>query len=298
MQARQDTRLPNSVKVISLATWLLLVLAVDGHAQSISDVQTRLIQEYVDAFKPQGMVAVLIPIGQEAGDVMDRLGEEFVHRRKECFPDLIVDEKPSRLPNVDISAGAALRLGLGAEQIGDAELNAVGNNRVILLFDQVTVQTFSQGQLRQSIDRSACPEVARLIDKNPDALKEGTLLLGSVFRARSIVRISRQQGGGGSFSLDGLRALVKRFGWSLRGEGGAEVESAEAIELSKAEESAPVAFRPAFIRLDPSQPGYRAAEGKLGAPSIVLFNPQSEDDRLALNAWIDRSLATALNKTR
>jgi hypothetical protein len=63
--------------------------------------------------------------------------------------------------------------------------------------------------------------------------------------------------------------------------------------LSNAE-PLPVAFRPAFIRLDPSQPGYRAIEGRRDAPSVVAFNPASEDDRLALSSWIERNLPTAM----
>ena len=273
------------------------VIACGGRAQSGNAVQARLIQEYVDAFKPHGMIAVLIPIGQEPGDVMDRLGEEFVHRRGECFPQLTARESPSRLPNLDLGVSTAVRLGLGLEQVGDTELKALGENQVLLRFDHVTVQTLSQGEMRQAIDRKACPEVASLIDKKPEALENGTLLLGEVFRARSIVRVSRAQGGGGSFSLSGLRALATRFGLALKAEGGGEIEAAQAIELSSAE-LVPVAFRPAFIRLDPSQPGYRAGEGRPGAPSIVPFNPESEADRLALNAWIDRNLPSAINGAR
>jgi len=275
-------------------TLLAALIGCEARAQSGSAVQARLIQEYVDAFKPHGMIAVLIPIGQEPGDVLDKLGEEFVHRRGECFPQLTAQESPSRLPNLDLGASAALRLGLGLDQVGDAELKALGDNQVLLRFDHVMVQTLSQGEMRQAIDRKACPEVASLIDKKPEALESGTLLLGEVFRARSIVRVSRAQGGGGSFSLSGLRTLASRFGLGLKAEGGGEIEAAQAVELSSAEPT-PVAFRPAFIRLDPSQPGYRAGEGRQGAPSIVPFNPESEDDRLALNAWIDRNLPTAIN---
>jgi hypothetical protein len=265
-------------------------------AQSWTSAQGQLIREYVDVFRPHGMIAVLISIGQAPGDVVDRFGEEFVHRRSECFADLTAQESPSSLPNFDLGAAAALRLGLGLQQIGDAEVQALGENRVILRFDRVTVQTVSQGELRQTINRKACPEIGRLIDKDPEALKEGSFLLGEVFRARSIVRVNQDKGGGGMFSLSGLRALAARLGLRLRAEAGGDLEVAQVVELSSTE-PVPVAFRPAFIRLDPSQPGYRSTEARPNAPSIVPFNPDSEDDRLALSSWIDRNLQRAIGAT-
>ena len=266
-------------------------------AQSAISLQGQLIREYLEAFKPHGMVAVLDPMGQEPGDVIDRLGEEFVHRRGECFSNLTAQQSPSSLPNFDLGAAAAVRLGLGLPQVGDAELRAFGDDRVILRFDHVTVRTVSQGELRQAIDRRSCPEVARLIDKDPEALKEGTFLLGEVFLARRIIRVNRAGGGGGTFSLSGLRALAARLGLRLRADGGGDLEAAQTIELSSTE-PLPVAFRPAFIRLDPNQPGYRSVEGRSDAPSIVPYNSDSETDRLALSSWIERNMPTVTGATR
>jgi hypothetical protein len=112
-----------------------LLFAAGARAQTGGSMQAKLIQEYVEAFKPHGMVAVLIPIGQEPGDVIDKLGEEIIHRRRECFPRLTAEETPSTLPNFDLSLSAALRLGLELKQMGDAELKALGDDRVILRFD-------------------------------------------------------------------------------------------------------------------------------------------------------------------
>lgn len=264
-------------------------------AQSVSTAQEQLIREYVDAFKPYGMIAVLISIGQEPGDVVERLGEELVHRRDECFSNLRTRESPSSLPNFDLGASAALRLGLGLQQVGEADLRALGVNQVSLRFDQVTVQTVSQGELGQTINRRACPEVAQLIDRDPEALKRGNFLVSQVFLARSIVKINRERSGGGTFSL--LRALAARFGLPFRADGGVNLETAQAVELSSAR-PVPVAFRPAFIRLDPSQPGYRSGPGRPNAPTIVPFNPESEDDVVALSSWIDQQLPTAISPAR
>lgn len=296
MSGKRPARLPNCAGLL-IAIAAVIVHAAAALAQSATSVQAQLIREYLDVFAPHGMVAILDPIGQEAGDVIDKLGEEYIHRRDECFSNLIPRVSPANLPNFDIGAAAAVRLGLGVPQVGDAELHALGDDRVILRFDHVSVQTVSQGQLRQAVNRRSCPEIGRLIDKDPAALKEGTLLLGEVYFASRIVRVNRSSGGGGGLSLSGLRALATRLGLRLRTEAGADLEVAQVVELSNPE-PLPVAFRPAFIRLDPTQPGYRSVEGRKDAPSVVQFNPDLEPDRLALSSWIDRNLAPATGSAR
>jgi hypothetical protein len=141
--------------------------AIAADVQSVAPLGEQLKQEYVDAFSPLGMIAVLIPIGQEPGDVLDRLGEEFVHRRDECFPNLRAHESPSSVPYVEIGASAALRFGLGLRGIGDAELSAFRDNLATLRFDSVTAQTVAQSELRQTVNRQTCPEIAQLVDRSP-----------------------------------------------------------------------------------------------------------------------------------
>lgn len=275
----------------------LLAMLGPARAQSGSAIQAQLIQEYVDAFKPHDIVPVLIPIGQEAGDVLDKLGEEFVHRRAECFTSLVAREEPSRLPNLDLGAAAALRLGLGLSQLGEADLHALGSNRVVVRFDNVTVQTVSQGALRQAVNAQACPEIARLINKDPEALKQDTFLVGTVFWARSIVRIDRDRQAGAGVSASWLTALASRLGLRLRAEGGGDVDSARTVELSNTE-PLPIGFRPAMIRIDPGQRDYRSVECGSNRSCIVEFNSNRESDRKALGDWIDRQLPQAVPGTR
>jgi len=197
------------------------------------------------------------------------------------------------LPNLELGATAAARLGLGLSDLGEAELHALGSNRVIVRFDNVTVETASQSELEQTINAKACPEVARLIEKDPAALKDTTFLIGTVFRARSIVRIDRDRQAGGGVSTSLLSALAKRFGLRLRAEGGGDIDTARTVELSNTE-PLPVAFRPAFIRIEPGQPGYRSPEIRYDRPVVVAFSPDRESDREALEGWIDRQVLQIL----
>jgi hypothetical protein len=286
-------------QTVCLAIASIAVLTLPGPAQAQTDAapQAALIQEYVGAFKPHDIVPLLIPMGQEVGDVVDKLGEEFIHRRTECFGKLSPHEGPSRLPNLDLGAEAAVRLGLGLSQIVEADLHALGSNRVIVRFEHVTVQTVSQGALKQAVNAQACPEVARLINKDPEGLKETTFLVGTVFRATSVVRIDRQRQAGAEAGTSWLTAFARRFGLKLRAEAEGNVESAGTVELSNTE-PLPVAFRPALIRIDPGQPGYRSAEGRPDRPVIVEFNPDRESDRQALEGWINRQLPQVLPAPR
>lgn len=265
-----------------------LTLAGHAHAEPGGVTQAQVVEEYVDAFKPYAMVPVLVPIGQEVGDVLDKLGEEFIHRSGECFRPLRVHEEPSRLPNLDLGTAAAARLGLGLSNLADADLHALGTNRVIVRFDKVTMQTVSQGEFREAVNAQACPELARLINKDPEALKENTFLVGTVFRARSTVRIDRERKAGGGVGTSWLTTFAARFGLKLRAEAGGDVDSAQTVELSTTDPT-PVALRPAFIRVDPGQPGFRGVNKGV----VVEFKVEDEEDRKALVGWLDRQLAQA-----
>lgn len=191
----------------------------------------------------------------------------------------------------DLGASAAARLGLGLRQIGEANLRAFGGRHVVLRFDQVTAETVSQGALRQALNRVACPELARLVDKDPASLRDDVFLIGEVFRARRILRIDGTAEAGGNVVVDGLKALAAKFGLRLRAEGGGNLENAQTIELGT-EEPLPAAFRPAFIRVDPGQPGYFRAPGEsVDRVTIRDFSPNRESDRDALNGWVDRQAA-------
>jgi hypothetical protein len=258
---------------------------------TIMTSQQRLIVDYLDAFKPHGMVPILIPLGQEAGDVVDRLGEEFICRRADCFDNLTPREAPSSLPNLDLGTSAAAYFGLGISQVGEAELSAMGGNRVILRFDQVTVETVSQVALRQTLRPDACPDVARLLAKDPTSLADGIVLLGQVFRARRVMRLEKRREVKANFVLSGLQAIAEAFGLRLRAAAGGDLKSADIVELGTTK-AVPVAFRPAFIRIHPGQPDtFRAINdpNSLG-PTLSEYDPNRDTDVAALAAWMERQL--------
>jgi len=253
--------------------------------------QHQLIAEYLDAFKPHGMVPILIPLGQEAGDVMDRLGEEFICRRTDCFTDLTPRESPSALPNLELGTAAAAHFGLRVSQVGEAELRAMGGNRVILRFDNVTAEAVSQAAFRQSLRPDACPDIARLLAKDPDSLQDGIVLLAQVFRARRIMRLEKRREAKGGFALSGLQAMAERFGLRLRAAAGGDLKRAETIELGTTE-SLPVAFRPAFVRIEPGQlASFRAVDEPADRAVLHEFSAGRDSDVAALGAWMDRQLS-------
>jgi hypothetical protein len=104
------------------------------------------------------------------------------------------------------------------------------------------------------------------------------------------------RGGKGTFSLQALRAFAARFGLGLGTEAGANLETTQVVELIS-ERSLPVALRPAFIRLDRTEPGYRAG-AEFQIPVVVPFDSESWEDRLALSSWIDRELPKVVSHRR
>lgn len=273
----------------------LVLLAAPASPQSAA-TQEQLMREYVEAFRAHELVPVLIPMGHEVGDVLDRLGMEFIRRRDECFAGLAPREQPSRLPNIELGALAAIRLGLGLDRLGEADLRAVGSSRFILRFENVTLETVSQGQLQQAVRAEACPDVARLVNKDPQALAQTSFLVGTLIRARSVVRIERDRQGGGNVSTSWLTAFAERFGLRLRLSGGTTLEAARTVEFGS-DAVLPVGFRPALIRVQPGEPGYRSGS-QAAAPAIVEFNLADPASREALDGWITRQADSTLPGAR
>jgi hypothetical protein len=161
---------------------------------------------------------------------------------------------------------------------------------VILRFDNVTAEAASQVAFRQSLRPDACPDVARLLAKDPDSLQDGIVLLGQVFRARRIMRLERRREAKGNFVLSGLQAMAERFGLHLRAAAGGDVKSTETIELGTTK-PLPVAFRPAFVRIEPGQPAsFRAVDEPVDRPVLREYSAERDRDVAALSAWMDRQL--------
>ncbi|HYZ32907.1 MAG TPA: hypothetical protein VE684_11585 [Crenalkalicoccus sp.] len=244
--------------------------------------RARLEQEYSAAFLPYGLVPVLLPRGQDVGDVIASLDGGFVARADECFKDLVPREAESSLTAVDVSWNAAAQIALGVEAVAAAEAQGRAEDRVQVRFEQVTSRSASLAQLRSHVRPGVLPEVTLLLAADAVEFERAPdwLLVSEVLSAVTVVRVARARGGGGKAELSFLGRL---FGAAAKAEGGGNLASAERAEI-RTQHALPVAFRPARVRVTAEIAGaFRAASGE-------EFNARDEAHRRALGDWVMRQL--------
>jgi hypothetical protein len=160
--------------------------------------RARLEHEYVAAFLPYGLVPVLLPRGQDVGDVIARLDGGYIARGDECFLGLVPREVSSSLTAVDVSWKAAAELALGVEAVAAAEVQGHVENRVQVRFEQVRSRSASLTQLRQHVKSGVVPEVAMLLTADSVEIEKAPdwLLIGEVLTAVTVVRVTRSRAAG------------------------------------------------------------------------------------------------------
>jgi hypothetical protein len=245
--------------------------------------RARLEHEYAAAFLPYGLVPVLLPRGQDVGDVIARLDGSYVARGDECFPGLMPREALSSLVAVDVSWSAAAQLALGVEAVAAAEAQGRLENHVQVRFEQVRSRSASLTQLRQHVKPAVAPEVALLLAADPKELAKSPdwLLVGEVLTAVTVVRVTRSRKAGGKADLSILQRI---FGAGAKAQVGGDLAKDETAEI-RTTEPVPVAFRPACIKVTPE------IAGEFRSVSLSEFNPKDETHREALSAWVMFSLA-------
>jgi hypothetical protein len=132
-----------------------------GRSQSLFEIRNAL----VDYFTPQNYVPVLVNRGYTVGDVVEVDGVNFYARALRCFPRLKPpDPVQTALTDVLESSSAGVSFGLRLRQIFDSSAGADLVNRIRITFSDVTVVSVARLDLRDALDRQACPEIAPLVD--------------------------------------------------------------------------------------------------------------------------------------
>ena len=239
----------------------------------------RLEHEYVAAFLPYGLVPVLLPRGQDVGDVIAQLDGSFIARGDECFPGLVPREAPSTLTAVDVSWNAAAQLALGVEAVAAAEAKGHVENRVQVRFEQVRSRSASLVQLRRHVKAGVAPGVERLLAANLVEFEKAPdwLLVGEVLTAVPVVRVTRSRAVGGKADLTFLQRI---FGTAAKANVSGDLAKDETAEI-RTTEPLPVAFRPARVKVTAE------IAGEFRGPS---FDENDETQREALGVWVAAAL--------
>jgi hypothetical protein len=160
MLARHSGRLAKTFPIlIAVAIWG----STPGLAQSNAFETFR--NALVDYFARLNYVPVLVNRGYTVGDVVEVDGVNFYARALRCFPRLKPPEPvQTALTDVFESSKAGISFGVWLKQIFDSSAGADLLNRIRIEFADVTVVSVARLDLKDALDRRACPEVAPLVD--------------------------------------------------------------------------------------------------------------------------------------
>ena len=128
----------------------------------------------IDYFADQGFLPVLVDRDYKIGDVVNVDGVNLYARASRCFPHLQVGPPtPAVLADVVNTDSAGLSLGLRLRQIFDSSVGADLARQYQIKFTAVTRTAVALLDLRDALDRSACPDIAPLVDGTLGPLKPG-----------------------------------------------------------------------------------------------------------------------------
>jgi hypothetical protein len=229
------------------------------------------------------LAPIVVPEGEEVGDLIDPNSTSLIARAEDCFDGLQVRKSPSQLPSILTHSEKGIAAGLG---VGGTLVSASGQGRedqsFVLEFADVQVAKVSLVQLRESLKRNVpeCQEVRPFIDASytpaiPAPNKPGKkgargvadisksiamqgasivsdkpppLLLGMVFTARRVIRIETSRVLDAKAKLSLAQKFIEKLGLGSAFEASAAGNSdATETVVVEAKEAVPVAFAPAFV---------------------------------------------------
>jgi hypothetical protein len=231
-------------------------------------------------FADFNLAPIVVPQGEEVGDLIDPNTTSMIARSEDCFPKLKPRKQASLLPSIITHSERGIAAELGVGGVASASGDARENESYILEFTDVEVAKVSRVQLRESLRKGVpeCDEVrpfieaatqraipTKLVTKGSQrvadvsksiAIQEGSvvsykpppLLLGTVFTARRVIRIENSRVLDANAKLSLAQQFIEKLGLgsTFKASAGGDSKATEAIVI-EGKEAVPVAFAPAFI---------------------------------------------------
>jgi hypothetical protein len=142
----------------------LIVAAAAAPARAEDSFQ-RFRSLLIDYFAEQGYLPVIVDRGYQVGDVVNVDGVNLFARAARCFPKLKVPTPvQASMPDVVRIDNAGMSFGLRLRQLFDSGAGADLARRIEIKFTDVTVASVTLLDLRAALDRTACPDIAPLVE--------------------------------------------------------------------------------------------------------------------------------------
>jgi hypothetical protein len=215
------------------------------------------------------LAPIIIPEGEQVGDIIDVGNATLIAGADDCFPKLSPRKVASQLPAITISSEKGLAAALGVEGIAEGEGETTAAHSFILDFQDVQVQRVSLFQLRTLLKRNIpeCDTVRPFIDSlfpsptNQVKIKvsDGStnraiavsdrlppLLVGMLFTARRVVHVRTSNELDGVAKASVASGFLQKFGLGAKFRVSGGDKGSSMIDLVGVD-SIPVAFAPAFV---------------------------------------------------
>jgi hypothetical protein len=198
----------------------------------------------IDYFKPQNYLPVIFNRGYSVGDVINVDGVDFYARSPRCFPKLTLPAPVSATLSDIVETGAAdMSLGLKLWHILGAGADADLVRSIRIKFADVTSVSAALVDLREALDRRACPEIAPLVDGTITAVDRNQrpfFVVSDVVYGKREVQLELKA------SAD-LHAKTERIGHEIGDANLKMTASADGAVTLKSDVAVPIAVRPVTV---------------------------------------------------
>ena len=255
------------------------------------------LQPLADYFNDLKLVPIVVPRGQEVGDVFDAATLQFVYSARDCFPGAKPVTRSSTLPSFENTSFQTAMLAVGIPAIADA-LVGLGIERATQIgFTDLEVQTITENELRKSFDKAACPELDAAVNKKTATwFGRQLIVIGELYTGHRSLQLELQQ------TID-VQAKIKDLA-VVFATGGIPVEISAAVTgngnakvIIRETKVFPLAVRPAFI----ARPLAVQSLGDGAAKSLETVRWEAFDPDLPsqkdLIAGLSKSVLEAATKT-
>lgn len=156
-----------------LPALLIAAVIAAGPAQA-DDAFQAFRRVLINYFEPQGYLPVIVDRGYRIGDVVNIDGVNLYARAARCFPHLKAPAPvKTSLPDVVHAYDIGMSFGLRLRQLFSSSAGADLVQRVEIRFTDVSAASVALLDLRDALNRSACPDIAPLVDGTLAPLQPG-----------------------------------------------------------------------------------------------------------------------------
>lgn len=230
--------------------------------------------EVIGYFKAHALLPVLVPAGQQIGDVYDPEYWVLEERAGRCFPSLTRPAaEPSALPAFSLSTAADVGFALGLGRLLNLSASVDAGQKATVTFSDVRVATASKGELRRALSEE-CAHLRPIVDETavPPAQIAVKAVIGAIVYAKPLVFLDAETAAAAQAQTASLRNLIAAaFPAAALAVRGLDANASAGLGfgqrhgvLVETQSAIPVAFAPAFL----PKPIFDQTRG--GSDAVVL----------------------------